>query len=129
MKKIIFFLLITACICSSSLFAQTQDNTNKKAQMQQMMKQYLKDSIQLSDVMIDSVMAVRSEFQPQTHSINADQSLTPDEKKAKMDELKKQIDIRYKDVGLTEDQIVKIEDHDKRIREQMHNKMNGGNGK
>ncbi len=128
MKKILLCLVITLSLCATSVFAQQTGKTNQKEQRQQMMKQYLKDTVQLSDVIADSVMTLRVEFQPQMKTISKDQSLSADEKKSKMQELKTQMETRYKAVGLNDNQIKEIEDHDQRIREEMRNHMNNGNG-
>ncbi len=82
------------------------------------MKQVLKDSIQLSDAMADSVMAVHQQFQPQQREIFMNQSLSDDDKKTQMDALRLQIHSRLKTIGLTDDQIQKLDAMSRRMREQ-----------
>ena len=94
--------------------------------MQQAMKAYLKDSVQLSDAIVDSVMAVRMEFMPQMRTIFMDQTMNATDRQTKMDDLRMKIAGRYRAVGLTDDQVKMIEDRDTRIRAQMGNRPPGG---
>ena len=123
MKKTILCLVIAlSLMATKSVFAQNPNG----GQMQQMMRQYLKDSIHLSDAMVDSVIAGRMQYQPQMRQIFMDQSLSAEDKQSKMQPIRAQIETRYKALGLTDDQIKMIREHDQRMREQMHNKNNGG---
>jgi len=123
MKKIILWFVIALSLLSTkSVFAQAQN----REQMQQMMKQYLKDSVHLSDAMVDSVMAVRMQYQPQMRQIFTDQSLSADDKQTKMKSLRTEMEARYKTIGLTDDQITMMREHDQRMREQMRNRSNSG---
>ena len=123
LKKTILCLVIALSLLSSgSLFAQNQNG----GQMQQMMKQYLKDSVHLSNAMVDSVMAVRMQYQPQMRQIFTDQSLSADDKQTKMKSLRTEMEARYKTIGLTDDQITMMREHDQRMREQMRNRSNSG---
>lgn len=123
MKKIILSLVVILSVCySGALFAQNQNGE----QMQHMMKAYLKDSVMLSDALVDSVMAVRMSFMPQMRSVYMDQSLSTADKQAKLDEIRTQMDDRYKVAGLKDEQVKMIEEHDARMRQQMRNKMGGG---
>jgi len=38
------------------------------------------------------------------------------------------METRYKTIGLTDDQITMIREHDQRMRDQMRNRMNNGGG-
>ena len=96
--------------------------------MQQMMKQYLKDSVHLSDAMVDSVMAVRMQYQPQMKQVFTDQSLSTDDKQSKLKSMRAEMEARYKTIGLTDDQITMIREHDQRMRAQMRNHANNPNG-
>jgi len=123
MKKIILcFVIALSLLSTKSVFAQAQN----REQMQQMMKQYLKDSVHLSDAMVDSVMAVRMQYQPQMRQIFTDQSLSADDKQTKMKSLRTEMEARYKTIGLTDDQITMMREHDQRMREQMRNRSNSG---
>jgi len=126
MKKIFSFLVIALSLSTTSALAQNG------GQMQQMQKQYLKDSVHLSDAIVDSVMAVRTEYRPQMREIFTDQSASSADKESKMQTIRDQMEARYKTIGLTDDQIKMIREHDQRIRAQMRNRANGGgvgNGK
>ena len=73
MKKIIVcFVIALSLTASGSAFAQQNQNGG---QMQQMMRQYLKDSLKLSDALTDSVVAIRMEYQPKIREMFRDQSL------------------------------------------------------
>lgn len=123
MKKIILSLAVVLLVGSSTaLFAQNQNG----GQMQQMMKAYLKDSVQLSDAIVDSVMAVRMEFMPQMRTVFMDQSLNATDRQSKMDDIRTRLEGRYKAVGLTDQQMKMIEDRDTRLRSQWQNRPPGG---
>ena len=123
MKKIVLcFVIALSLLSTKSVFAQAQN----REQMQQMMKQYLKDSVHLSNAMVDSVMAVRMQYQPQMRQIFTDQSLSADDKQTKMKSLRTEMEARYKTIGLTDDQITMMREHDQRMREQMRNRSNSG---
>ena len=94
--------------------------------MQQMMKQYLKDSVHLSDVMVDSVMAIRTSYRPQMREIFTDQSLSDADKQSKMQTIRSEMEAKYKTLGISDEQITMMREHDQRMREQMRNRMNGG---
>jgi uncharacterized protein HemX len=125
MKKIIPCLVIALSLAAAtSVFSQNQNS----GQMQQMMHQYLKDSVHLSDAMTDSVMAVRMQYMPQMREIFRDQSTSTDDKKTKLQNLRTEMETKYKTIGLTDDQITMIREHDQRMRDQMRNRMNNGGG-
>jgi len=125
MKKIIPCLVIALSLAAAtSVFSQNQNG----GQMQQMMHQYLKDSVHLSDAMTDSVMAVRMQYMPQMREIFRDQSTSTDDKKTKLQNLRTEMETKYKAIGLTDDQITMIREHDQRMRDQMRNRMNNGGG-
>lgn len=122
MKKLFFCMLIAITAFSISSFAQPGGGGER-------MKQMLKDSLQLTDVQVDSVTAVRQQFQPQMRDIFMDQSLSPDDKKAKLADLNTQMKARYKGF-LTADQIEKLEAMQQRMRERMmRNRGGGGNNR
>ena len=87
-------------------------------------KQMLKDSLNLTDVQVDTVMAVRQAFQPQRREIMMDQAMSADDKKAKMADLNLQMRARLKGT-LTDDQITKLEALQQRM---MRNRGGGGGG-
>ena len=123
MKKI-FSLLVIALTLAATSFAQNQNG----GQMQQMMKQYLKDSVHLSDVMVDSVMAIRTSYRPQMREIFTDQSLSDADKQSKMQTIRSEMEARYKTLGISDEQITMMREHDQRMREQMRSRGSGGGG-
>jgi len=90
-------------------------------------RQMLKDSVQLTDVQADSVMAIQQEFRPQMRTIFQDQSLSQDDKQAKLKGLNDQIAAREQKF-LTADQVQKLADIQARMRARMRNRQGGGGG-
>lgn len=68
------------------------------------------------------------QYQPQMRQIFMDQSAAPADKQAKIQDLRTQMDARYKSAGLTDDQIQQIHAHEDAMRAQMMNRMNNGGG-
>lgn len=125
MKKLIFGLMMLLLSgATSSLFAQ---NGNGQ-QRQQAMKSYLKDSLNLSDVQIDSVTSIQAQYRPQMRNIFMDQSASQTDKQTKMQALRTEIEGRYKAAGISDDAIQKMREHEDRMMAQMRNRMNNGGG-
>jgi len=120
MKKIILCVALLLSFGATKLLAQNGQ------QMQQAWQSYLKDSIQLSDVMVDSVLAIRTQYRPQMRDIFMDQSSSAADKQTKLQSLRTEMDARYKSSGLTDDQIQAIHKHEDAMRAQMMNRMNNG---
>jgi len=121
MKKILVCMVLAMTVFTVHSFAQGGNGGQER------MKQALKDSIGLTDVQIDTVMAVRQEFRPQMRDIFMDQSMSADDKKAKMADLNLKMRARYKGT-LTDDQITKLEAYQQRQMERMRNRQGGGGG-
>ena len=119
MKKIVLFLVIMISLGGTKLMAQ-----NMQA-MQQAWQVYLKDSMNMAQPMVDSVMAIRTEFRPQMREIFMDQSSSATDKQTKMQSLRSAMDVRYKAVGLNDEQIQAIHQREDRLRAEMM-KNNGG---
>ena len=119
MKKIITTLVVVCSLFSISAHAQRED---RLAQL----KQQLKDSLQFSDVVADSVVAVQKDFGPKTREIFMDQNLSREDKQAQILALNEQKKVRLKKAGLTDEQIAKL---DAWQRSQMRNRMGGGGGR
>ena len=91
MKKIIAGLaLFIGLLTVNAVHAQQQDPARAAA-----MKQKMKDDLKLTDAQADSVMAIHQEYRPKMREIFMDQSLSQDDKKAKLapinDEMNKKI--------------------------------------
>ena len=81
MKKIMMSIaLVVAVFSVSAVYAQQQDPAARAAAM----KQKLKDDLKLTDVQADSVVAIQTEFHPKMREIFMDQSMSQDDKKAKL---------------------------------------------
>ena len=109
-------------------FAATRLQAQNMGNMQQAWRSYLKDTVKLADPMVDSVMAVRAQYQPQMHQIFSDQSASDADKQSKMAAMRTEMDTRYKAIGLTGDQIQAIHTHEDAMRAQMRARMNNGGG-
>jgi hypothetical protein len=120
MKKLLF-LLFAALSIGVIAHAQPGRGQNPEA-----MKQMLKDSLQLSDKQLDSVSAILQEFQPKQREIFMDQSMSREDKMAKIQELNKQRNARLKAV-LTEEQMKKYQDMEERRRQRQGAGRPGGN--
>ncbi len=95
MKQIIAgAIMMMALFTSVNSFAQQQDPATRAAEM----KQRLKTDLKLTDVQADSVVAINQEFMPQRRDIYMDQSLSEDDKKAKMKMITDQSDKRIQAV-------------------------------
>jgi hypothetical protein len=123
MKKLILLLVLFLSLQATRTFAQ---NADRMQQMQQQWRSFLKDSVQLSDAMVDSVTSIRQQYQPQMREIFMDQSASMSDKQAKMQGLRSEMDVRYKAAGITDDQIAAIHRHEDYMRQQMMNRMNNG---
>lgn len=105
---------------ATKLYAQQGD---RGAKMQQANKAFLKDSVQLSDVLVDSVTAIRTQYQPQMRQIFMDQSASMDDKQAKLQTLRTAMEARYKAAGVTDAQVQQMRDHENRMMAQMRARM------
>jgi hypothetical protein len=122
MKKIILCLVIMLSLNATKSSAQNGGN------MQQAWQSYLKDSVKLSDAMVDSVLAVRTQYRPQMREIFMDQSASTADKQTKMQSLRTEMEARYKSAGLTDVQVQAIRKHEDDMRARMMNRNNGGGG-
>jgi len=87
------FVLVTL-LTSVAGFAQAGDPAARAAQM----KQKLITELKMTDVQADSVVAINSSYRPQMREIFQDQTLSQDEKKAKMKAITDQADKRIQPV-------------------------------
>lgn len=110
MKKRIGLFILALSFLATNAFAQGGNGERYK--------QMLKDSLQLSDVQIDSVMQVQQAFQPQMRDIFMDQSMGVDDKKTKMADINMQMRPRLK-AFLSEEQVNKLEAIQQKMRERM----------
>ncbi len=120
MKRIITCIGIAIAVLSvSSLFAQQQDPAARAAAM----KQKLMDDLKLTSVQADSVVAIGQEFRPKMREIFMDQSMSQDDKKAKLDDINSQRNKRIQAV-LGDDLFKKYQDWEAKNRPQ----RGGGGG-
>ena len=128
MKKIVTILVLVLSVYGVAN-AQDGQGGQRGERFKEMMKQRLKDSLQLSDTQSDSTIAILQEFQPKQRDIFRDQSLSREDKMAKLKDLRTQRDEKLKTV-LSDDQIKKYEEMEQHMMEQMRQRgggrMNGG---
>lgn len=91
--------------------------------MNEMMKQRLKDEIKLTDVQIDSVMAIQGDMQGKNRQIRMDESMNEDQKKTKMDVNMAERKARLKN-SLSEEQITKLDAMYEEMRKMRQNRTN-----
>jgi len=86
--------VMVALITSVNSYAQQSDPATRQAQM----KQKLITDLKMTDVQADSVVSISMSYSPQRRAIFQDQSLSQDEKQAKMKELTDQADKRIQPI-------------------------------
>jgi hypothetical protein len=80
MKKIITGLFLLMVIFSVTKAQAQQSQSDRAAAM----KQKMKDDLKMTDTQADSVVAIQQDFRPQMRDIYMDQSLSQDDKQAKL---------------------------------------------
>jgi ABC-type branched-subunit amino acid transport system ATPase component len=86
--------VMAALVTSVNSFAQQTDPAARQAQM----KQKLITDLKMTDVQADSVVAISMSYMPQRRAIFQDQSLSQDDKQAKMKEITDQADKRIQPI-------------------------------
>jgi hypothetical protein len=125
MKKFIVGLFAVALV-AFGLSASAQNGGGGGDRMAQY-RQMLKDSVQLTDVQCDSVMAVQQDLRPQMRAIYQDQSMSQDDKQAKLKALNDAAAARYSKF-LSADQVTKLQAFQERMRARMRQRQAGGGG-
>ena len=84
MKKLITSIAVLVAVFSvSSLYAQRGDTAAMRQRMEAM-RAKMKSDLKLTDVQSDSLTAIQHDFQPQMMAIRRDQSLSREDRMAKM---------------------------------------------
>ncbi len=99
---------------------------NNNGQFREMLKQKLKDSLQVTSAQIDSVSAIQHEYQPKIRQLMKDKSIDKDAKNTQIATIYAERRTKLKAI-LTDDQITKLEAMEERMRQQMH-KQQGNSG-
>jgi hypothetical protein len=123
MKKIIYFgiMMLMGLTLSLAGFAQT-DPAARQAQM----KQKLMTDLKMTSTQADSVVAISMSYRPQYMQIYQDQSLSADDKKAKMKDISDQADKRLQPV-LGDSLLTQYKDWRKANMQQMRSGKTGSN--
>jgi hypothetical protein len=126
MKKLIACVAFVLAVSAVSTVSAQQGQGDPSARMAAM-KQKMKDDLKLTDVQADSVSAINQEFRPQMRTIMMDQTLSQDDKKAKMQPINDAADKRIQAV-LGDDLFKKYKDWRTANRPQRGGGGNGGGG-
>ena len=114
-------ILMLILFSTSNGFAQADPASRQAA-----MKQKLITELKLTNVQADSVVAINMDFMPQRREIFQDQSLSPDDKKAKMKAVSDQADKRILPV-LGDSLFKQYQDWRIKNMQQMRNGRQGNN--
>ena len=82
-KMITGVAVVVALFSFSSVSAQMRDTAAMRQRQEQMMQKMTTD-LNLTSVQVDSLKAIQKDFQPQMREIMMDQSMSRDDKMAKM---------------------------------------------
>lgn len=98
-------------VAASVFFAisASAQTTAAKGGKMGMEKQYLMDSLKVSETVADSVVSIRSQAMSQIRNIMKDQTLSEDQKKEKVKPIKQDMKKRLAQF-LTKDQMAKLQD-------------------
>lgn len=99
-------MLAASVFFAVSASAQTMTSKSGKMGME---KQYLMDSLKVSETVADSVVSIRSQAMSQIKNIMKDQTLSEDQKKEKVKPIKQDMKKRLAQY-LTKDQMTKLQD-------------------
>lgn len=125
MKKIIACLVMVLSFTAIHSYAQQGGGGAEK--MKEMYKQRLKDSLQLDDAKAEQVTTIQMDAMQQQRGLWQDQSLSADDKKAKMDDIQAKTKEKLKGI-LTDDQITKLEAMQANMRRNRGGRMGGPGG-
>lgn len=98
MKRIIACAAFLIAVSAFSAVYAQQGQGMDRAERQAAMKQKLKDDLKLTDVQADSISAIQQEFRPQMRTIMMDQTMSQDDKKAKLQPINDAADKRIQAV-------------------------------
>lgn len=115
MKKLFFLLFASLTI---SAVANAQQGGGRGGQNPEVIAQGMKDSLQLSDIQVDSVKAIYQEFIPKQREIFMNQDMSREDKMAKLQEFSAALNARLKGV-LNEEQYKKYMEMAERRRQRM----------
>ena len=117
MKKLVTFAIVA--IIGSTSVAMAQGGRGGGGER---MIQMYKDSLNLTQVQTDSVKAIMESMRPKQMEIFQDQSISNEDKRAKMKSLTDERNARFAKV-LSADQMKKLQEMEERMRQQ---RMQGG---
>lgn len=127
--KAIFSTMFAMVALVFSLQAQPPgggDPEAMRARMKERVKPMLLDKTKVTDAEADKILDINFEFQMKTRPIRMDQSLSDDEKKAKMKEAQDARDKALKAIPLTDEKVKAVNDFYEEMRKQMQQQRGGG---
>lgn len=126
MKKLIAVAAIFATVYTSDVAAQQGggDPAVMMARMKERMKPQLMEKTKLTDAQADKVLEINFEFRQQMRELR---DLSEDDRKKKREEIQANINKKYKDIPLTDDQIKSVNDFYEEWRKNMQQRGPGGN--
>ena len=119
MKK----LLVMFCLLAVSTVAVHAQPPQGGGRMNDVMKQKLKDDLKLTDIQIDSVMAIQTEMQMKNRQLRQDDKMNDDQKKVIMDANTAVRKARLKN-NLSEEQLTKLDAMYEEMRKMRQNRPN-----
>lgn len=126
MKKVILSICFVIAAVSF-VSAQNGQGGGNQADRMARMKQRLKDDLQLTDVQIDSVMAIQQVYQPKTREIWMDQSMSQADKDAKLKTISEERNKRFES-ALGKDVATKLADYYSKMQQNRGGRPQGGGG-
>jgi hypothetical protein len=106
MKKAFTLMIAAFAFMTMGASAQTRAAGGGKKGME---KQYLMDSLKVSETVADSVVSIRSQAKSQIKNIMKDGSLSEDQKKEKVKPIKQEMKAKLEKY-LNKDQMAKLQD-------------------
>ena len=111
------------CLLAVSTVAVHAQPPQGGGRMNYVMKQKLKDDLKLTDIQIDSVMAIQTEMQMKNRQLRQDDKMNDDQKKVIMDANTAVRKARLKN-NLSEEQITKLDAMYEEMRKNRPNRPN-----
>lgn len=130
MKKLLWLFILTLFVSVSNSYAQPPGGGNPEAMMKRMkevVKPRLIEKTGISDAEADRVLEIQMAFQQKQRALRQDQSLSDDDRKAKIQELNKERNQQLKAIPLSEEKVKAVNDFYEEMRQQQQRNRDAGN--
>ncbi len=127
MKKLLAIFTIATALYATNAEAQQQGGNDTAAMMTRMkerIKPQLMEKTKLTDEQADKVIQINFNERQQMRGLR---DLSEEDRKKKMDEMQADVDKKYKDIPLTDEQITSVNSFFDEMRKNRQQR-NGGNG-